>query len=45
MVECELCGAETDDPRELYGRVMCQECYGYFKENEGRRYGGCCFCR
>ncbi len=42
MVTCELCGTETEDTQELYGREVCHECYAYYKGLEGRRCGCCC---
>ncbi|HUV01920.1 MAG TPA: hypothetical protein VMW67_00460 [Desulfobacteria bacterium] len=42
MVKCELCGEETENPMELYGRQMCRDCYGFYKRIEGSGCGGCC---
>ncbi|HUV79817.1 MAG TPA: hypothetical protein VMW40_03190 [Candidatus Bathyarchaeia archaeon] len=45
MAKCELCGTETDAAQELYGRMMCRDCYEYYKAYDERRSRGCCFCR
>lgn len=41
MVECEICGKETDNPKEFDGKMLCLNCY---VEKEERGYSGGCRC-
>ncbi len=42
MVECEICGKETENPKKFGGRMLCWDCY---VEREREYFGGCgCLC-